>query len=446
MQRLLILALASMIVLIFAPLAFAPNGGIPHLINYQGVLTDDEGNVLNAPQNLTFRIFDVESGGMSLWGETQNNVPVNEGLFNVILGSLNPINLPFDEDYWLEIEVGILGPLSPRAKLTSVGYAYRAEYSDTSDYSFKALRADTADYATVAVAAESDSDWTISGSDMYSAVSGNVGIGTSSPTSPLTIQPVLGPDIEFAGGSWNADIMADRQFNVGTSNASTFSLITDNQYRLLIQGGGNVGIGTVSPAAKLEVYYDNTNSNSATIAIDNGTGMPRQDVFDFKFGGVTEARIRKATSGDFFIGTLDNKGMKFQTDATNRMVIANTGEVGIGTESPAEKLHVNGNLKVTGKINGAIGLVAAGTYDSYLREGFNVGSISYNSTDDRYEIALTGINYDYRDYVTVVTPAGSTPYFVTTNSLSNELLIYFYDKGGNSVQATSFHFAVYDIE
>lgn len=62
-QRFLILALASVIVLVFAPLAFAPDGGIPHLINYQGMLTDDEGNVLNAPQNLTFRIFNVESGG-----------------------------------------------------------------------------------------------------------------------------------------------------------------------------------------------------------------------------------------------------------------------------------------------------------------------------------------------------------------------------------------------
>jgi hypothetical protein len=138
--------------------------------------------------------------------------------------------------------------------------------------------------------------------------------------------------------------------------------------------------------------------------------------------------------------------MKFNTNATNRMVISNTGEVGIGTESPGEKLHIDGNLKVTGKINGAIGLVAAGTYDSYLREGFNVGSISYNSIDDRYEITLIGINYDYRAYVTIVTPTVTTPYFVSTNSVSDKLLIYFYDKNGSSVEATSFHFVVYDVD
>lgn len=346
MRRSLIFAFASVIVLLFAPLAFAPDGSIPHLINYQGMLTNDLGEPLDGNFNLTFRIFDDPDAGSQKWGETQNNIPVENGLFSVILGSADPIDLPFDQDYWLEIEVGILGPLSPRARLTSVGYAYRAEWADTSNYSFRAKMADTADYATVAVAAESDSDWTIAGNNMYSAVSGNVGIGTSSPTSPLTIQPVLGPDLEFTGGSWNADIMANRQFNVGTSNASTFSILTDQHYRLLIQGGGNVGIGTMSPAAKLEVFYDNTDHNSAAISIDNGTGAPRQDVLDFKFGGVTEARIRKATNGELFIGTVDNKSIRFRTNATNRMAIANTGEVGIGTITPAYNLEIVGSEDV----------------------------------------------------------------------------------------------------
>jgi len=44
---------------------------------------------------------------------------------------------------------------------------------------------------TITIAADDDSDWTISGSDMYAAVSGNVGIGTSSPARKLHISDVL---------------------------------------------------------------------------------------------------------------------------------------------------------------------------------------------------------------------------------------------------------------
>lgn len=43
-----------------------------------------------------------------------------------------------------------------------------------------------------------DNDWTLSGNDMYSAVSGNVGIGTMSPDVPLHI--ATGTDVKGTGG------------------------------------------------------------------------------------------------------------------------------------------------------------------------------------------------------------------------------------------------------
>jgi hypothetical protein len=299
------------------------------MINYQGMLTQTDGTPLDGTYDLGFKIYGSESGTDSLWWEYHSGVEVSNGLFNVILGGINSLDLPFDTLYWLGTRVNTDPELTPRIQLTSVGYAYRAEW------------ADTAVYAQEAETAVSDSDWTVSGSNMYSAVSGNVGIGTSSPTAPLTIQPVNGADIEFGGGAFNADIVADREFRVGTSSSHPLEILTNNQIRLWAGGTGNIGIGTTNPAAKLEVYYDNTNSDSAAIAIDNGTGAPRQDVLDFKFGGVTEARFRKATNGDLYIGTLDNKSIKFQTDETNRMIVSYTGEVGIGTLSPQGALDVN---------------------------------------------------------------------------------------------------------
>lgn len=410
---------------------------IPRLINYQGMLTDHEGNPLNAPQDLTFRIYNVESGGTLLWGETQNNVPVDNGLFNVVLGTITPVDLPFDEDYWLEIEVGVLGALSPRVKLTSVGYAYRAGM------------ADTASYAIEATSAETDSDWTISGSSIYSAVSGNVGIGTTTPDVKLHVKgegyyPFVktevtdetGAGVQFRatgvltepGGTnqWGLFIRAsdnsgDLYINedyVGGAWSPTTRLVIENET-------GNVGIGTTDPAAPLTIY-------------------PIIGTEILLTGGGSNADIK--STNQFTVGTSTTSPFSLATSNVNRLWITGDGDIGIGTTSPDEKLHVNGNLKVTGKINGAIGLVAAGTYHSYLREGFNITSISYNSGENRYEVTLTGINYDYRDYVTVVTPTGTTAYFVSTGSVSNMLLIYFNDKNGDPAQAISFHFVVYDIE
>ena len=52
MQRFFVLAMASMMVLVLAPWAFAPDGSVPHLINYQGMLTNDLGEPTEREQAL----------------------------------------------------------------------------------------------------------------------------------------------------------------------------------------------------------------------------------------------------------------------------------------------------------------------------------------------------------------------------------------------------------
>jgi len=110
-------------------LSFTSYAQIPHLINYQGRLTNNSGSPLNGVYEVTFRIYDVEAGGAPLWQETHTGLNIESGIVSVMLGSITNLDLAFDKSYFLEIKVGA-EVLSPRQRIASVGYAMRAENAE----------------------------------------------------------------------------------------------------------------------------------------------------------------------------------------------------------------------------------------------------------------------------------------------------------------------------
>jgi len=91
-------------------------------LSYQGRLTDATGTpVPDGTRPATFRIFDAETGGTELWAETIS-ATVSGGVISVILGNSTPIDLKFDQQYWLEVQIEGQ-TLQPRVKLTSAPYA-----------------------------------------------------------------------------------------------------------------------------------------------------------------------------------------------------------------------------------------------------------------------------------------------------------------------------------
>ena len=113
--------------------ASAVLAAVPAEINYQGNIEDLSGPV-DGTFDLTFRLFDADVAGTLLWEETQS-VMVNQGVYNVILGTgtLNPLYGSLEEvifendDLWLEVQVaGEADAMVPRQKITSVGFAMRA--------------------------------------------------------------------------------------------------------------------------------------------------------------------------------------------------------------------------------------------------------------------------------------------------------------------------------
>ncbi|MBD3368046.1 MAG: collagen-like protein, partial [Candidatus Eisenbacteria bacterium] len=95
-------ALCAAVILAAAAVALAAP---PKTMSYQGVLKDDVGSpVPDATYRMEFTIYDSETTGNTLWSGSKH-VAVTDGIFNVILGSDTPLDLPFDAPYWLGIAV-----------------------------------------------------------------------------------------------------------------------------------------------------------------------------------------------------------------------------------------------------------------------------------------------------------------------------------------------------
>jgi hypothetical protein len=98
-------------------------------VHYQGRLADINGNPIDNVSpgiDMTFSLYATDTADTPLWSETHINVPVSQGLFNVRLGSINPLTVSLlpEGDLWLGIQVEGDPEMTPRQLLG--GEALRA--------------------------------------------------------------------------------------------------------------------------------------------------------------------------------------------------------------------------------------------------------------------------------------------------------------------------------
>jgi len=181
--------------------------------------------------------------------------------------------------------------------------------------------------------------------------SGNVGIGTSSPTVPLVVKSEaagnIGLRILEAGGVagaiqfTNDPVSAERGSLIATASGnmrmygtSTAEFYTASTERMRIDSSGNVGIGTSSPGGRLEVTGAGSSIVDARLRISNpNTSSFSTAVFDLYSNGRTRVEIYgqqdgTGNGGFLIINTSDAAGA-----LQERMRIDASGNVGIRTSS-----------------------------------------------------------------------------------------------------------------
>jgi hypothetical protein len=321
-------SVATLLALTVLVLCTASVADVPELINYQGILTDSGGSPLDGSYDLTFKVYpDSGAGAAALWIEQHIGVDVDEGLFNVILGANSPITagLFSGPERWMGITVDADPEMYPRMRITSVPWALRAAVADsalnaTGTGDGHSLDADDGDPVD-AVYVDSDGKVGINTTTIgdfqlfvngdvgipyeygyqissYDAISwdsatgsirigtshpgllfyagdvqprmaidrstGNVGIGTPSPSQRLDVAGTAEMDgFRLTTGAATGRVLTSNASGFGTWQPA--AAMADSDW--VVSGEdiysyplGNVGIGDMSPEYKLDVHGD-INSN-----------------------------------------------------------------------------------------------------------------------------------------------------------------------------------------
>jgi hypothetical protein len=211
-------------------------------------------------------------------------------------------------------------------------------------------------------------------------LSSTPGIVDNSNATAITIDSsensTFSNSIIFSDSSYSAAYSirrnADALILSGGTSGFYFNRSDNSATDLYINGSGNVGIGTDSPAAPLDIKL-NTNSTA--------------DIFKFQRldGAVAGVLNYSGTDGAISFGTTTSHDLTFDTANTERMRIDASGNVGIGESSPDKILHL--------KSSGATGIAIESTtnaqnldIDFYNNAGSAQGRIRYAEGAGSFEI------------------------------------------------------------
>ncbi|MBI2465310.1 hypothetical protein HYV64_04160 [Candidatus Shapirobacteria bacterium] len=399
------------------------------ILSFQGRLTDSSGNPITSSTGITFKLFNLGSGGTELYnsgaGNSQTVIPDDNGIFSVVIGKSHGLGIPssvFSEnaEVWLEITSGG-ETMNPRQQIATVGYALNSETLQGLPPSASGIK------NTVLVIDGSGnlnlgetSPTIISQSGTLGLVGQALLIGASDTSGGnITINPDgAGKLILLTEGSGTTAIgglIEAANANLASGNLYSAYINNDNRgYNFLDFSNYNIGTTTLTSRFSVDAYGNLTSAGSINISnnLSTGgtitftglnTGSGTTAVFIDSSGNLSMRALGTLAFQDTTVGTtyaftngLTNSSNTITLGGTltqdTRLNIGNTevfyidytnGRVGFGNTAPAYKFDFTGMTNFNNRIfvgdtltaRSGIGITGTATFQNNVSVG---GSVTFS--------------------------------------------------------------------
>jgi hypothetical protein len=404
-------------------------------ISYQGYIAMPDNKPLQGQIMIHFMLFADTSQKVYFWNERQY-ITAENGYIQAQLGSFEPLPKNLPDQLYLALEINYQR-LPGFIRLSAVPYAITSETASAlvpgakgAVLSLNGVQGD--------VQLKGENGIEIKKDAMGGLIVGMQKNALEKGESTLNqgTEWLLAGNNNASSTSW-----------LGTGNNIPLIIKTNNLERARILSSGNMGIGVTNPAYRLAV--------SKELAITNDNGAPEfriqtpsnSNFTVFKTGNQSSTitytlPISAGSDGDVlstdgtgnltwsastmwrmngnnnlsatsFIGSTNNQPFILRTNNVERMRISSTGAIGIGTDAPAQRLEVLGNILIrqSGSNTGELRLQSpnSSTYTAF-RAGAQNMNITYTLPPNR------GISGE------VLTSDGNGGLSWTTISLANTIL------------------------
>jgi hypothetical protein len=207
------------------------------------------------------------------------------------------------------------------------------------------------------IAGDSGSETVASGDTITFAGGTNVTTSYDSSTNTLTINSTD----QYTGTVTGTGTATQVAFWDATSSISSDSALYWDNTNKRLGIGIDSSIATdlhIKNSTTAKITLQNTNTTNPTfgsIDFKNNAGETLTTILSGQNPGISGTRIATYTySGgsvaNYTFLDLSSTNLRFQQGTSTNFIIDSTGQVGIGTTNPTEKLHVDGNVRITGAI------------------------------------------------------------------------------------------------